>query len=149
MQPSPADVIVGVRRILKEVIGPEVASEYALSRLEEVRAVLAQVDWNDAALHLRKDVLTQRRLLSEIDDWSAASLDRVEQCAGVTTSPADGSDLPESYADLDAVYRREAASLVEANRALATWARAHPGDDSARELRSAVLAALAGWPTPR
>lgn len=148
MRPSPADVITGVRRILKDVVGPEVASEYARSRLAEVRAVLAQVDWNDAALRLRQDVLVQRQLLAEIDRWRSASLDRVEHFAAV--APANiCTELPATYDELDEVYRSEAASLVELNRSLAIWTRAHPHDVSARDLRTTILAALAGAPAPR
>ncbi|WP_020108359.1 hypothetical protein [Nocardia sp. 348MFTsu5.1] len=142
-------MITGVRRILKEVVGPEVASEYALSRLEEVRAVLAQIDWNDAALRLRNDVLIQRQLLADIDGWRSASRDRVEHFAGVASSPAVNTDIPVTYAELDELYRSEAATLVEMNRSLAIWTRAHPDDVSARELRSTILTALAGEPASR
>ena len=51
MRPSPAEVLAGIRRILKDVIAPEIGSELARLRLAEIRAVLAQVDWNNVALH--------------------------------------------------------------------------------------------------
>jgi hypothetical protein len=142
-------VITGIRRILKEVVGPEVASEYALSRLEEVRAVLAQVNWNDAALQLRNEVITQRRLLAQIASWASDAPDRVAHFVAVPDVPSGDAVLPETYGELEDLYRTEAAVLVEAHRLLAVWTRTHPEEQAAQELRSTVLVALSEEPASR
>lgn len=72
MRPTPAEVISGVRRILADVVDPEVRSEYARARLREVRAVLAQLDWDNAGLGLQSDVARMRQLLRELCEWATA-----------------------------------------------------------------------------
>ena len=52
MRPTPAETITQIRRLLKDVIEPDLQSDYARSRLREIRAVLAQTDWDDAAAGL-------------------------------------------------------------------------------------------------
>src|SRR5690349_18226808 len=76
MRPTPAEVILGVRRILKDVIEPEVGSEYARARLAEVRAVLAQVDWDDSLTTLARDNATVADLARRAGSWIRADARR-------------------------------------------------------------------------
>lgn len=137
MRPTPAETIAGIRRILRDVVEPEVGSDYARSRLREVRAVLAQIDWDDAALRLREGTQTHRLLLQEVLDWATADPGRPRGLAGLDVPPPD--DAGTSFADLNAARTAVAARLVEAARLLGTWSRAHPDDESARELLLRLL----------
>ncbi|NKQ57062.1 hypothetical protein HFP15_29750 [Amycolatopsis sp. K13G38] len=69
MRPTPAELISHVRRILRDVVEPELDSAYAKARLAEIRATLAQVEWDDAGLQLARDVTTLRELLSRCRQW--------------------------------------------------------------------------------
>src|SRR5256885_1945886 len=100
MRPTPAEVIAGVRRILKDVIEPEVGSEYARSRLRELRAVLAQVDWNDAALHLQQECDLLAEQLAVADSWIAAEPAR-ESAFGRLDPTVDDMARRRTFADLD------------------------------------------------
>lgn len=141
MRPTPAETIAGVRRILLDVVEPEVGSEYARARLREVRAVLAQIDWDDAALHLRTATQRQVELLDELRDWAAAP-ERVGFGAVGTVGPAEGA----SFAELDAAHTEVAATLVRAVRQLGEWLRDHPDDGQARWLHLRLVRALAAEP---
>ncbi|MCR8898595.1 hypothetical protein NWF34_16735 [Gordonia sp. GONU] len=59
MRPQPSEVISGIRAILGDTIAPELTSEHARSRLVEIRAVLAQFDWDNVGFELvaRADAL--------------------------------------------------------------------------------------------
>jgi hypothetical protein len=70
MQPTPAEVIHGVRKILKEVIQPHVDSPYALARLGEIRAVLAQVDWDNALYQIMQNNASVAALAQEVLEWA-------------------------------------------------------------------------------
>ncbi|MDO3402754.1 hypothetical protein QWI29_22160 [Mycolicibacterium neoaurum] len=54
MRPKPSEIIAGIRAILADTIAPELTGDHARSRLAEIRAVLAQVDWDDAAFTLKR-----------------------------------------------------------------------------------------------
>ena len=137
MRPTPAEAIAGVRRILRDVVEPEVALDYARSRLREVRAVLAQIDWDDAALRVRRDRDAQRVLLAAVLSWIEGDPARAEALAEPAarlgeSGPAD----PETFAEINQARAADAALLVAVADALAAWTRSHPDDDSARELRA-------------
>lgn len=68
-RPRPSEVIAGIRSVLADVIAPELTSDHARSRLAEVRAVLAQVDWDDNAFAERERALALRRSLDAATDW--------------------------------------------------------------------------------
>jgi hypothetical protein len=144
MRPTPAEVIAGVRRILRDVVEPEVGSEYARTRLREVRAVLAQVDWDDAALQVRRGRDTLQELIAECHDWMS----------GVAGGEAAFSHLlprlvpvdraaPETLAELNAAYAADATLLAEVSGALAGWTRENPDDEAAQDLRRRLAARLA------
>ncbi|MFN2538767.1 MAG: hypothetical protein ABR549_11580 [Mycobacteriales bacterium] len=96
-RPSPQEVVDGIRRTLDDVIAPELTSEHARQRLAEVRAVLAQLDWNDAGLQLAQRTARLRALLAR----AGGDADLVDQ------SPAD------TWAGLAAQHDAYAAALLE------------------------------------
>ena len=88
MKPSPTQTAAGLRRILKDVVAPELSSDHARQRLEEVRVVLAQMDWDDAGLALRRRVAALQELLrddEELRTTFAALQDQHERLAAAVT----------------------------------------------------------------
>lgn len=74
MRPRPSEIIAGIRRILADTIAPELSSEHARSRLAEIRAVLAQLEWDDAAFALKARSLTLAHRLYRAHHWVNAQL---------------------------------------------------------------------------
>lgn len=142
MRPTPAETIAGVRRILRDVVEPEVASDYARSRLREVRAVLAQIDWDDAALTVRRTTARQRTALAQVQDWAAASPERRAAFGGLEPPPVGGVDAP--FADVVAEQSAVAAVLVDAIGLLNLWEAGHPGDGAVEDLRLVLLRSVTG-----
>lgn len=138
MRPLPSEVIAGVRRILKETIEPELRSGHARSRLAEVRAVLKQVDWDDAAFALA----ARNRALAEVLDRIAAW--RATDPAREAAVPACQVQLPgeDRFAAHQEAYLALASASVSLVDPLADWCASHPTDDEARELRRSLLTAL-------
>ena len=64
MRPSPQELVDGIRRVLKEVVEPELTSDHARQRLAETRAALAQVDWDDVGLLLAQRTSFLREILA-------------------------------------------------------------------------------------
>lgn len=144
MRPTPSETISGVRRILKEVIEPDLRTEYARTRLREIRAVLAQVDWDDAGLRLRRDDAVLSGLLTEIRAWVDARPDPGPELAALRGRLVPDHDEPgETFAELNERHRTRAALLVDAGDVLAAWDREHGAADAGgRELRLRVLEQL-------
>lgn len=144
MRPTPAELVANVRRILRDVVEPEVGSEYARTRLREVRAALAQVDWDDAGLDLARDTEALRALLTECASWVAADDDRrthfaaqLPELASVAAeSPAAATD---GFAEHNGRHARYAGIAVTLVDPLATWLRTHPGDTTAADLNRRLL----------
>lgn len=141
MRPTPAEAIAGIRRILRDVVEPEVGSDYARSRLREVRAVLAQIAWDDAVPRVRAETETHRRLLTEIRAWVHAGPERASHFGDVDDSPSTTDD--ESFSAVNAARADVAARLCAAVGRLDEWCRAHPDDHGARELRLRLIRTLA------
>lgn len=137
MRPTPAETIAGVRRILRDVIEPELASDHARSRLREVRAVLAQIDWDDAAVQVRRSTARHRAALRELRSWATTDPDREAAFAGLEPPPAPGVDAV--FADLVAEGTAVAALLVAAIARLDTWSETHPAAGAVEELRTMLL----------
>jgi hypothetical protein len=139
VRPTPEETIAGIRRILRDVVEPEVTSEYARARLREVRAALAQTDWNDTALRVRAEAETQRAALAEINTWAAADPTRAAVAREVPSLPAG----PAPYAELSARHTEIATALASAVEELARWCTEHPSDTDAHALRSRLITRLA------
>ncbi|MCG2621228.1 hypothetical protein LVY72_04785 [Arthrobacter sp. I2-34] len=138
MQPTPAEVITGIRRILKDVVEPSVGSDYARNRLAEVRAVLAQIDWNDSLTHLARDNSAVSDFAGQAADWVNAAPERRAAFAGLlpglTEAQRPAVDVVEPFAvhnERSEAYSRLMVSLTDC---LAAWVREHPADDGAAEL---------------
>lgn len=142
MQPTPAEVIIGIRRILKEVVEPAVESEYARNRLAEVRAVLVQIDWNDSLTQLATDNAAVQELARESADWIQASPDRVHAFAGNRLDLLDV--YSQSGGEIEPFVVHNERSIAQANAMilltdeLAAWVRGHPVEDGAGELLNRV-----------
>lgn len=134
MRPTPAETIAGVRRILRDVVEPEVGSEYARSRLREVRAVLAQIDWDDAALHLRRQSDAMLELLAETRAWIDADPARAREFADVDLQPPTPARGTESFTELNSVRARCGELLANVADRLAVWIRSHPENPDGRKL---------------
>lgn len=138
MRPTPAEVIDGVRRILKDVIEPELGSEYARSRLREVRAVLAQVDWNDAAATVFTEQERYAAALATAGEWAAAAPGRAPLLE--VLAPVDAV-RGLAFDDVVAARDGAAARLVDFLRGLDGWAGEHP-EDPVTDLRAGLAAEL-------
>lgn len=138
MRPTPAEVIAGVRRILKDVVEPSVSSGYARSALDQVRAVLAQVDWNDASTTLAGEADELIALSARAVEWIGVSdargerfaeaADRLGRLAATTQSPTERFEV--RNARVDDLSR----ALVAFHAELQEWELA-PGRVGARALR--------------
>jgi hypothetical protein len=138
MRPLPSEVIAGVRRILKGTIEPELTSEHARSRLAEVRAVLAQVDWDDAAFVLAARNRSLAGVLGQVERWRAENPERARAI------PASDVRLPDEdrLVAHQAAYAALAAAVVALVGPLHDWLSDHPDDVEAGDLHQALLAAL-------
>jgi hypothetical protein len=74
MRPKPSEIIAGIRTILAETVAPELADDHAKSRLAEIRAVLAQVDWDDAGFTLKERTTKLAAALREAGEWATEEL---------------------------------------------------------------------------
>jgi hypothetical protein len=138
MKPLPSEVITGVRRILKETIAPELTSDHARSRLDEIRAVLAQVDWDDAGFVLAARNRSLAEVLGRIDEWRAGDPDRADSI------PAFDASLPDDdrMAAHQMAYQALATAVVSLVNPLQDWLAGHPDDAQAAVLHRDLLAAL-------
>jgi hypothetical protein len=145
MRPTPAETISGIRRILKEVIEPEVGSEYARARLHEIRAVLAQIDWDDAALHLLRRYGTLVELTTEVRQWIAAEPERAVVFADLAARlPGGPAPRGTTFAELAEAHRQVAAVLAESVTRISHWSRSRSDDRSGSELCDLLVLRLAG-----
>jgi hypothetical protein len=144
MRPTPNELVAGVRRILKEVIEPELVSDHARQRLAEVRAALAQVDWDEAGLRLAAATASRREFLTAMRDWchadaSAASF--LEPWLPDVARAIEG-DLGTTFHSLNEQHDRCGVALVQVTGALETWMRAHDDDVTAKALWERLLVQL-------
>lgn len=144
MRPTPAELVEHVRRILRDVVEPEVASEYARARLHEVRTALAQLDWDNAGLDLARDTEALRELLAEVASWASSDDERREHFAGelpaltavAAEGPPDPADRFATHQDRRTRYAALAVRLVDP---MADWLTSHPDDDVATRLNHDLL----------
>jgi hypothetical protein len=157
VRPTPAEVIAGVRRILRDVVAPDVSSDYALSRLRAVLAVLAEVDWNDAPLRVLRDNHDLRTLIERCDAWVADDPDRADAfpdhplivlTGRANGSPGLGGEVP-SFEDANSLNGEYRLLLVRTVPSLAEWLRHKPTDASAEALSRDVIHHLSTAPGAR
>jgi hypothetical protein len=137
MRPRPSELIGGVRSILKETIEPELSSEHAKARLREVRALLAQVDWDEAGFTLVRRNESLRAGLESLDAWRLEDPIR----HGIEAPP-----LPEesdaSFSAQQDCYEALASNAVIWVRELSTWTAHHGADPSVDRMLRVLAAAL-------
>lgn len=128
MRPSPQELVDGVRRILKEVVEPELTSDHARQRLAETRAVLAQLDWDNAGLLLAQRTAALREVLADLQE------------AGLPVPPAVLVEpLGTSYQVLSRQHGACGTALIALLPALDEAAATDP---RLAEVRAALLATL-------
>ncbi|CAA0129968.1 Uncharacterised protein [Mycolicibacterium vanbaalenii] len=74
MRPLPSELIAGIRKILADTIAPELSSDHTRARLAEIRAVLAQIDWDDGAFALKSQAAALAACLTESGSWVPEAL---------------------------------------------------------------------------
>lgn len=145
MRPTPAELISSVRRILRDVIEPELGSDYARARLAEVRAVLAQVDWDDAGIHLARETTALRGLLTDVRSWVDSDERRKVHFGHLSDGLAVDADEPvDDFAGYNERHASYAAVVVALIDPLEDWLRDNPGDTTGHELRRELLARSRG-----
>jgi hypothetical protein len=145
MRPTPAETISGIRRILRDVVEPEVGSEYARARLREVRAVLAQIDWDNAGIRLNQDALALQALLRDCHAWISADPDRrahfaapSERLEYVLADAPPGA--PEDFSHCSERRHRQDEAVTALVGPLEYWLEAHPDDREGQALRRRLIA---------
>lgn len=128
MRPRPSEIIAGIRSTLAEVIAPELTSDHARSRLAEIRAVLAQIDWDDAVFVLKARALKLADRLREAREWATEAIPQ---------PPHDESLL--SYEEFSDRVALIAADTIER---LAAHLEHDPADEAARQLYRRLLESL-------
>lgn len=138
MQPTPAEVIHGVRKILKEVIQPHVDSPYALARLAEIRAVLAQVDWDNALYQVMQHNAAVAAIAEEVFEWATSLSDPSPR---VVTLRSDISELLTESRDEAAPFEVHNAQqktwdqlMIQCSRELLQQSKDDPTDHEAARL---------------
>lgn len=111
MRTTPEAAIEGVRRLLREAIGPELTSEQAVFTLRRIMAVLRETDWNDAGLALiRENEMLQALGLEILAEGEARSAD-LEPLRAIVAKPC----RLDRFADVQAMndeYRRIYSALM-------------------------------------
>jgi hypothetical protein len=138
VRPQPSEIIGAVRGVLKEVRA-QVATEAGRARLDEVRAVLAQVDWDDAGFELA----TRTRDLASVLDDIAAWRDRdPARCAALPELEPVLLPAEQTYAGHQAAYVAAARAVVALVVPMAEWLADHPCDREAAGLHARLVAAV-------
>lgn len=144
MRPTPTELIAHVRRILRDVIEPEVGSPYAQALLAEVQATLAQIDWDDAGLRLAESVGELRKLLLRCRDWIESDETRK---AHFTTTLRDlaalPTETPEDFAGWNETRARCDEVVIALIDPLEDWLLVDQDDGTGQELRWELMAAIA------
>lgn len=150
MRPTPAEIIAGVRRILREIVEPDVTSDYARAAVRDVRAVLAQVNWDDAGIRLVHDNATLHRILLDCRDWIRADACRNSYFQQREADLHDVRDdewaeAPDEPFDNHNHRRMQHEQLVvDVIEPLADWLEHHPRDAEGQALHDRLVRYYAG-----
>lgn len=139
MRPTHSEIIAGVRRILADVVEPEVTSDYARARLREVRAVLAQVDWDEAAPRLGERVAELRSTLDDCRDWIDSDPARCAHFGRSGVAFPDARAEASTFAELNANSAACAGAVVALIAPWEDWLADHPDDETGHRLRRRLL----------
>jgi hypothetical protein len=140
VRPTPSEVVQGVRRILRDVIEPDLASEHARKQLRQIRAVLAQVDWNDAGFALAERNGRLADALMDLRRWIEQAPQRISDFAVAAPALQDIAAPEVDTFDSQAEWeRRLSAAAVAIVDPLADWFARFPDDRDLDALRRRVL----------
>lgn len=132
MRPRPSEVVRGIRRVLADVVAPDLQSEYARLRVREIRTVLAQVDWDEIALTYLRETQELSALADDVIRWTSAAGARRSHFAAVADADlTGGSWAPGTVPTFDALDKLRVTLdglLVSVLPALVEWVDAHPDD---------------------
>jgi hypothetical protein len=128
MRPRPSEIIAGIRTILAETIAPELTDDHARSRLAEIRAVLAQVDWDDSAFALKARAATLALALAAADEWASEEL---------PSAPDE-----ESFDAYQQYWEALGDNAIRVLKRIAVHLEIHPQDAAASAAYRDLLAAL-------
>ncbi|WP_280420508.1 hypothetical protein [Nocardia carnea] len=128
MRPLPSEIIAGVRAVLAETIAPELTTEHARSRLAEIRAVLAQIDWDNSGFDL----------ISRTERLSAA----LRAARRFTEAELPDAPIERNAAAYQRYHEELAACATSVLAALRTRAADRPVGDDVRAAYRAILEAL-------
>ena len=128
MRPLPSEVIAGIRAILADTIAPELTNDHARSRLADIRAVLAQIDWDDAAFVLKARTSGLASQLTAAGAWAPDELPSAPQ--------------EESFDAYQQYWETLGDSAIKVMKRLAEHLAEHPQDATASAIYRDVLAAL-------
>jgi len=114
MRTTPEAAIEGVRRLLREAVGPELTSEQAVFTLRRIMAVLRETDWNDAGFALfRENEMLQALGLEILASRGESRPVDPEPLRAIVARPC----RLDRFADVQALnddYRRVYAALMAA-----------------------------------
>jgi hypothetical protein len=131
MRPDPADLIEGVRDLLRRTIAPELRSEQAILALRRIMVVLRDTDWNEAGFELMRENDVLRRLANDVIAWNGGAPSAAVESLRVLAE----ADAPQaSYAAaraLNSAYRYAFARLMDERK-------------DAADLRGLLITRLAG-----
>ncbi|MDH3015647.1 MULTISPECIES: hypothetical protein [Gordonia] len=128
MRPRPSEIIAGIRTVLKDTVAPSCSGEHARARLDEIRAVLAQVDWDNAGFELAQRTDRLEVALREARRWLDDELPpKPEQ---------------REYAAIEQHYERLAALAAAALTTLREARDRGPEADAATEAYQGLLRSL-------
>ncbi|MBA4857503.1 hypothetical protein IU443_12620 [Nocardia farcinica] len=128
MRPRPSEVIAGIRAILAETIAPELTSEHAKARLTEIRAVLAQIDWDGHGF----DLVAR----------TAAMSHALHRARGYVDGDLPAPPAEPTAAGYEEYQRQLAETAIVALAGLRARLAAEPADDEARTIYRALLESL-------
>lgn len=141
MRPTPAELVSHVRRVLRDLIEPELDSEYARSRVREIRAALAQLDFDNVGVLLVRNTSTLRELLVDCRSWMADDDRRAAHFQPVMHELSDlPADTPEDFATHNELHSRYSRLVIKLIDPLEDWLQIEPSDLTARKLRHRLLA---------
>jgi hypothetical protein len=140
VRPTPSEVVQGVRRILRDVIEPDLTSEHARKQLRQIRAVLAQVDWNDAGFTLAERNRRLADALMDLRRWVEQDTQRMSAFAAAAPALQDIAAPGVATFDSQTEWeRRLSAAAVAVVDPLADWLARFPDDRDVHALRRRVL----------
>jgi hypothetical protein len=136
-------VVQGVRAILRDVIEPDLSSEHARKQLRQIRAVLAQVDWNDAGFTLAERNRRLAEALLDLRRWAERDTQRSSAFSAATPALRDiAAPELDTFASQAEWERRLSAAAVAVVDPLADWIARSPDDHELHALRRRILGAI-------